>query len=119
MDWHVLLRRCPSRSVTAVGDLAQRSAPAGAQEWADVLGPHLGDRWTHRTLTVNYRTPPRSWRWPPGCWPEFAPDRRPPESVRATGEEPWQRTVPAADLVDRVARPSRRRRRGWAAGRWP
>ena len=27
MDWHVLLRRCPSGSVTAVGDLAQRSAP--------------------------------------------------------------------------------------------
>ncbi|NIB31559.1 hypothetical protein HBB16_07110 [Pseudonocardia sp. MCCB 268] len=26
MDWHVLLRRCPSRSITAVGDLAQRSA---------------------------------------------------------------------------------------------
>ena len=40
MDWHVLLRRCPSGSVTAVGDLAQRSAPAGARAWADVLGPH-------------------------------------------------------------------------------
>ena len=57
MDWHVLLRRCPSGSVTAVGDLAQRSAPAGAQAWADVLAPHLGSRWTYRTLTVNYRTP--------------------------------------------------------------
>ena len=57
MDWHVLLRRCPSRSITAVGDLAQRSAPAGAQAWADVLAPHLGSRWTYRTLTVNYRTP--------------------------------------------------------------
>jgi DNA helicase IV len=102
MDWHVLLRRCPSRSITAVGDLAQRSAPAGAQEWADVLGPHLGDRWTHRTLTVNYRTPVESMELAARVLAEFAPDRRPPESVRATGEDPWERTVPAADLVARV-----------------
>ena len=104
VDWHVLLRRCPSRSVTAVGDLAQRSAPAGAQEWADVLGPHLGDRWTHRTLTVNYRTPAEIMALAAGVLAEFAPDRRPPESVRATGEDPWERTVPAADLADRVRR---------------
>jgi len=57
MDWHVLMRRCPTRSITAVGDLAQRSAPAGSRDWADVLGPAVGDRWNHRTLTVNYRTP--------------------------------------------------------------
>ena len=57
MDWRVLLRRCPTRSITAVGDLAQRSAPAGSRDWAGVFGPALGDRWTHRALTVNYRTP--------------------------------------------------------------
>jgi superfamily I DNA/RNA helicase len=33
---------------------------------------------------------------------EFAPDRQPPESVRATGEDPWQRTVPATDLAAEV-----------------
>ncbi|MCE0765306.1 AAA family ATPase [Pseudonocardia kujensis] len=98
MDWHVLLRRCPSRSVTAVGDLAQRSAPAGAQAWADVLGPHLGSRWTYRALTVNYRTPSEIMDLAAGVLAEFAPDRRPPTSVRSTGEEPWERTVPAADL---------------------
>jgi DNA helicase IV len=100
MDWHVLLRRCPTRSITAVGDLAQRSAPAGAREWADVLG----SRWTHRTLTVNYRTPAEIMAMAAGVLAEFAPDRRPPESVRATGEEPWQRTVPAGDLVGEVRR---------------
>ena len=26
MDWHVLARRCPNKSITAVGDLAQRSS---------------------------------------------------------------------------------------------
>ncbi|WP_308257748.1 helicase [Pseudonocardia lacus] len=98
MDWHVLLRRCPTHSITAVGDLAQRSAAAGAREWADVLAPHLGSRWTHRTLTVNYRTPAEIMALAAEVLAGFAPDRRPAESVRATGEQPWQRTVPAADL---------------------
>lgn len=102
MDWHVLLRRCPSRSITAVGDLAQRSAPAGAHAWADVLAPHLDSRWTHRTLTVNYRTPAEIMAPAAAVLAEFAPARQPPESVRATGEDPWQRTVPATDLEAEV-----------------
>ena len=114
MDWHVLLRRCPSGSVTAVGDLAQRSAPAGAQAWADVLAPHLGSRWTYRTLTVNYRTPAEIMALAAAVLAEYAPDRQPPESVRATGEEPWQRTVPATDLAARGAHG--RRGGGGAAG---
>ncbi|GAA1842281.1 RNA polymerase recycling motor ATPase HelR [Pseudonocardia ailaonensis] len=93
MDWHVLLRRCPSRSVTAVGDLAQRSAPAGAQAWTDVLGPPLGDRWTYRTLTVNYRTPSEIMDLAAEVLADYAPDRHPPRSVRSTGEQPWSRTV--------------------------
>jgi len=103
MDWHVLLRRCPSRSITAVGDLAQRSAPAGARSWADVLGPHLAERWTHRTLTVNYRTPAEIMQAAAAVLATYAPDHRPPESVRETGEQPWERTVPAADLAGVVA----------------
>ncbi len=102
MDWHVLLRRCPSHSITAVGDLAQRSAPAGAHAWADVLAPHLGSRWTYRTLTVNYRTSAEIMALAAAVLAEFAPDPQPPESVRATGEDPWQRTVPATDLAAEV-----------------
>jgi DNA helicase IV len=104
MDWHVLLRRCPAHSITAVGDLAQRSAPAGARAWADVLAPQLGSRWTYRTLTVNYRTPAEIMALAARVLADFAPDRQPPESVRATGEDPWERTVPAADLAAEVRR---------------
>jgi superfamily I DNA/RNA helicase len=104
MDWHVLLRRCPSRSITAVGDLAQRSAPAGAQAWAEVLAPHLGSRWTYRTLTVNYRTSAEIMTLAAAVLAEFAPDRQPPESVRVTGEDPWQRAVPATDLASEVGK---------------
>ena len=99
MDWHVLLRRCPSHSITAVGDLAQRSAPAGARTWDGVLAPHLSDRWTYRTLTVNYRTPTEIMAAAATVLADYAPDRRPPDSVRSTGEEPWEKTVPAADLA--------------------
>jgi DNA helicase IV len=51
------MRRCPARSFTVVGDVAQTGSAAGARRWADVLGPHVGERWTEAELTVNYRTP--------------------------------------------------------------
>ncbi|MGB7795330.1 MAG: UvrD-helicase domain-containing protein, partial [Pseudonocardiaceae bacterium] len=38
MAWRVLMRRCPSRSMTVVGDLAQTGSRAGAASWQDVLG---------------------------------------------------------------------------------
>ena len=57
MAWRLLMRRCPSRSFTVVGDVAQTGSAAGATAWADVLSPHVGDRWTQAELTVNYRTP--------------------------------------------------------------
>ncbi|WP_308015496.1 UvrD-helicase domain-containing protein [Pseudonocardia sp. ICBG1293] len=104
MDWHVLLRRCPARSITAVGDLAQRSAPAGARAWDDVLAPHLAGRWTHRTLTVNYRTPSEIMDAAARVLATYAPDRRPPESVRSTGEPPRTHTVPAGELAAAVRR---------------
>src|SRR5206468_2554147 len=57
MQWRVLMRRCPSRSMTVVGDIAQTGSPAGARSWAEMLGPYLADRWRLAELTVNYRTP--------------------------------------------------------------
>jgi DNA helicase IV len=57
MMWRLLMRRCPSRSFTIVGDVAQTGAAAGARSWASVLAPHVDGRWTQAELTVNYRTP--------------------------------------------------------------
>ena len=39
MAWRMLARRCPDRSMTVVGDLAQASAPWGATDWETVLDP--------------------------------------------------------------------------------
>lgn len=73
MDWRVLMRRCPSKSFTVVGDLAQRRSPAGARSWAAMLDPYVPDRWVYRSLSVNYRTPPRSWMSRPRSSPSSPP----------------------------------------------
>ena len=68
-----------------------------------MLAPHLDSRWTYRTLTVNYRTPAEIMALAAGVLAEFAPDRQVPESVRATGEEPWGVTD-ASDLAAEVVK---------------
>ncbi|WP_081744914.1 HelD family protein [Arthrobacter sp. H14] len=57
MQWRLLMRRCPLKSFTIVGDIAQTSSAAGAASWAQALEPFLGERWKLEELTVNYRTP--------------------------------------------------------------
>jgi DNA helicase IV len=57
MQWRLLVRRCPVKSFTIVGDIAQTSSAAGASSWRQSLSPFMGDRWALEELTVNYRTP--------------------------------------------------------------
>jgi DNA helicase IV len=57
MQWRLLVRRCPLKSFTIVGDIAQTSSAAGASSWSRALTPFFGDRWTLEELSVNYRTP--------------------------------------------------------------
>ncbi|WP_372594488.1 AAA family ATPase [Actinotalea sp.] len=57
MAWRMVLRRCPTRSLTIVGDVAQTATAAGARAWARTLDPVLRDSWSLTELTVNYRTP--------------------------------------------------------------
>lgn len=57
MAWRMLVRRCPTRSMTIVGDVAQTSSAAGARSWDAMLTPLLRDSWRLTELTVNYRTP--------------------------------------------------------------
>ncbi|WP_410608453.1 RNA polymerase recycling motor ATPase HelR [Amycolatopsis sp. lyj-109] len=102
MDWRVLMRRCPSRSFTIVGDLAQRRSAAGVTAWGAVLDPYVGDRWLYRELTVNYRTPAEIMTVANALLARFAPAVRPPESVRACGVRPWSRRVTGDELPGAV-----------------
>jgi len=98
MDWRVLMRRCPSRSFTVVGDLAQRRSVAGATSWESMMQPYVPGRWVYRSLTVNYRTPAEIMTVAAALLAEFAPGVQPPESVRACGVQPWARRVTEAEL---------------------
>lgn len=57
MQWRLLVRRCPVKSFTIVGDIAQTSSAAGAPSWKAALEPNFAQRWSLEELTVNYRTP--------------------------------------------------------------
>lgn len=57
MAWRSLLRRCPSRSMTVVGDLDQRRGTNRPQSWIDALGPARRAYAAEYVLTVSYRTP--------------------------------------------------------------
>ncbi|MFD0000381.1 RNA polymerase recycling motor ATPase HelR [Nocardia sp. NPDC127526] len=102
MDWRVLMRRCPGRSFTIVGDLAQRRSAAGATDWGTMLDPYVPGRWLYRSLTVNYRTPAEIMAVAGQVLAEFAPGVQPPESVRACGVQPWSRQVTEGELVSAI-----------------
>ncbi len=57
MAWRALLRRCPSRSFTVVGDLDQRRGSKRPPTWEKALGPAARALAAEYALTVSYRTP--------------------------------------------------------------
>jgi len=103
MAWRMLLRRCPSRSMTIAGDIAQSSNPASATSWDQVLTPHLGNRWRLDRLTINYRTPAEIMTVAADVLAKIDPDFDAPMSVRETGTRPWRQEVKADELTYQLA----------------
>ena len=101
MAWRMVLRRCPARSMTVVGDLAQTAAPAGADSWAQVLDPVAPGRWRTARLTVNYRTPKPAMALATTLLP---PTADPPLSVRDSDEHPWYADADRDRLAELVRR---------------
>jgi DNA helicase IV len=100
MQWRMLARRCPTGSMTVVGDFGQASRPGAARSWDEALAL-LPDRSPPRvvTLTVNYRTPAEIMDVAHRVLAVAAPDVPPTRAVRETGELPRFRRVDADDLV--------------------
>lgn len=109
MAWRLLMRRCPTRSMTLVGDPAQTAEAGGCGSWETILSPYVEDRWEYTRLGVNYRTPVEimdvAAEVPRREYPEF----QPPSSVRSTGVLPWARRTDdlAAAVSDAVAAETR------------
>ena len=100
MAWRMVMRRIPTRSLTVVGDVAQRGSAAGARSWAQMLDPYVRGRWHEELLTVNYRTPAEIMAVAADVLTSVAPGERPPESVREEGVLP--RAVRGLDQVASV-----------------
>lgn len=102
MQWRMLVRRCPSGSMTVVGDLDQAMSATSLHAWKD-LEPRLPGRLSVHELTVNYRTPAEIMAYVEQQQAITGIRHHPPRSVRHSGREPQIRAVDRrrmADLVD-------------------
>src|SRR3954453_21194148 len=108
MAWRVLFRRCPSRSMTVVGDLAQTGASWGPASWAELFDRHAANRWRRAELTVNYRTPAEIMEVATAVLATAAPGVAPPRSMREEGVHPWAVQTSRGDMVAVVAEACRR-----------
>lgn len=96
-EWQMVLARCPTRSLTVVGDRAQaRHGFRGT--WAERLGAAGLDRVTVASLTVNYRTPAEVMAVAEPVIRAALPDANVPTSVRHGSAVRYA----AAGLRDRV-----------------
>jgi hypothetical protein len=103
----MLMRRCPTRSMTLVGDVAQTGEEAGTSSWQRVLDPYMGRRWRLERLTVNYRTPAEIMAVATDVAAAIDPppaEADLPRSVRESGTEPWRLAVPPGRLAGELAR---------------
>ncbi|GAA1565424.1 AAA family ATPase [Kribbella sancticallisti] len=104
MAWRAIGRRCPLRSMTLVGDVAQTGAAGGGTSWQQALGSSFGDRWRLAELTMNYRTPAEVADLAAQVLSEVDPTAKAPRSVRSTGVKPWHVDVPAAEQASYVSK---------------
>src|SRR6185437_13496224 len=103
MAWRALMRRCPLKSMTIVGDVAQTGDISGSASWSDALGSYVGNRWRLAPLTVNYRTPAEIMAVAADVLAKIDPAARPPASVRDSGVLPWRLAAAEPEFTASVA----------------
>ncbi|MGI9080362.1 MAG: HelD family protein [Acidimicrobiales bacterium] len=108
MQWRMLARRCPSGSMTIVGDLGQATGPSAPADWEEVVAqlPHRRQL-RIATLTVNYRTPAEVMDVAARVLAEAAPHIVAPMAVRRAGVEPIFSETDPADVVVTTAQMAR------------
>jgi DNA helicase IV len=98
MQWRMLVRRCPSGSMTVVGDLDQAMRPHPLARW-DELAAQLPGTLRIFELTVNYRTPAEIMAYVAQQRELTGTRRHLPRSVRFSGRHPQIRRIDAAEAV--------------------
>jgi DNA helicase IV len=113
MELRAVARRCPSRSMTVLGDLAQATAPGAQGAWEEVVGLLAPSRSGPGTagvagaggvaeasveeLELGYRVPAPIIDVANRLLPAYAPGVRPARSVRVEGRPPVVVPCPDAD----------------------
>jgi superfamily I DNA/RNA helicase len=82
-EWQMLLLRCPSRSLTIVGDRAQ-ARHGFTESWQQRLQRIGLDRITQTSLSINYRTPEAVMAEAEPVIRAVLPDANVPTSIRST-----------------------------------
>jgi DNA helicase IV len=83
-EWQMLLRRCPSRSLTIVGDRAQ-ARHGFTESWQERLERIGLDHMNLASLRINYRTPVEVMAEAEPVIRAVLPDANVPTSIRSTG----------------------------------
>ena len=102
MQWRMIMRRVRGRSLTIVGDLAQRSAAQNTTEtlsWEDLLPPELAQA-RRQDLTVNYRSPAEIHALAVSVLADFAPGVVPSSAIRSSGWPPEFHHMMLAQALD-------------------
>jgi DNA helicase IV len=99
MQWRLLARRCPSGSMTIVGDLGQASGHWAPTSWQEIVDLVPAPRARIVELTVNYRTPHEVMEVAARVLADARPDLTPARSVRDAGVRPTALAVTAGSLV--------------------
>ncbi|MBE1877384.1 AAA family ATPase [Myceligenerans sp. TRM 65318] len=98
MQWRMVARRCPSRSMTVVGDFAQAGQVSTVRNWDEALADIADGRTQTWTLTVSYRTTAEILGATRDLLARIAPEQRLSTAVRH-GEEPRTVLVPVPASV--------------------
>jgi DNA helicase IV len=116
MELRAVARRCPSRSMTVLGDLAQATAPAAQVSW-DAAVVHLGSPPTAsiEELELGYRVPRPILDVANRLLPTVAPGVRAARSVRLDGSPPALVRAAPEELVARVAAVVAERAGAWGS----
>ena len=99
MQWRMVARRCPSRSMTVVGDLGQNTGAWVTDRWEDVISQLAPPASRIAELSINYRSPGPVAALAGKVLAATAPDLIPPRAVRDEGDDVRFVHVPPADLV--------------------
>jgi hypothetical protein len=83
-EWQMLLLRCPSRSLTIVGDRAQ-ARHGFTESWQERLERIGLDRINLASLSINYRTPEEVMAEAEPVIRAMLPDANVPTSIRSSG----------------------------------